>query len=393
MKPISLSATAMQVAGLCLSRYNSEMIERGRGIQNIAASLGTSVHNSLEMYVKTCYLEMDPTKKQSPEIKYLLELFKMNYIITFGTSDINSEEYVDGVDMLKRWHKRTDFTQFTVISSEVKKNFPVKTSIGPIPFNYILDRLDLIGPNEYRVNDYKTNRAGLRPEGLRDKWQARCYALAMQIEHPDASRIWVEFDMLRHDGPVGISFSREDNAATWRHLKSEAERIIATDGSRAPETLNAECLFCVKKASCNALRKNLAVGGVFSIGTAAEAVDLRAQLGYQKKAIESAISEIDNIILAEASTTDVYTFESETNIMEITAYARRGADAELVERVIGEALFKKYAGTKITIANIDKLLKGTEIDDDQKRQLKNLIRKQMGEPTVKTHPKNTIDED
>src|SRR3954467_5007859 len=156
MRPKSISASSLNVADLCLARYKAEHIDRGRGMSGNAASLGTSVHGALEMYVKNCIMET--TFPQT--INQLLEFFRISYM-TYFSSDLETEEYLDGVQMLKAWHKRTDFSQFTVVSTEVKTSFPVPTTIGPLPFNYIWDRFDQIGPREYRVVDYKTNRWGI----------------------------------------------------------------------------------------------------------------------------------------------------------------------------------------------------------------------------------------
>ncbi len=389
MRPKSLSATALNVAGLCISRYHAEHIVYARGPQNTAASLGTSVHGALEIFVKACYLD----KTQEPSLQLLLDLFKMSYMTVFATGETDTQDYLDGVDMLKRWYARTDFSTFTVISCEVKKSIPIPTPIGDIPFNYIWDRFDDLGDGVFRVNDYKTNRAGVRPEQLRKKLQVRAYALAAAIEHKDAKQIWVELDMLRHDGPVGVSFSRDDNAATWRFLKAEAKRIIETDDTKhLPETLNPECNYCVRKTSCSALLKNISVGGVASIGGAQEAVDIRAQLEFQKKAIASAIDAIDEIILTQARNDDQTFWETASNTLSITVSNKRGVDAERVEKVIGDTLFRKYGGMSITLANVDKLLKGDELTDEQKKAVKAMIRIQTGEPRVSISTKAAVDD-
>ena len=391
MIPKTLSATSMGVAELCLARWEAEMFHRGKGAQNTAASLGTSVHGALEMYVLNC---VNDDKFPATE-KQLLEFFKMSYASTFGSMDFDTVDYADGVDMLKRWIKRTDFSTFTVLSAEVKESFPIQTSVGNIPFNYIWDRYDLIKPGEYRVVDYKTNRWGINPQDLKKKIQARAYAVAAQIKlkGQPVDRIWVEFDMLRHEGPVGTVFTFEENVAMWNFMKGTAERIIATPEGSAPETLNPECNFCVRKVRCGALRKNLMVGGIGSVASAADAVDLRAALSYQAKAIDSALKEIDTIVLAEAKKRDIANFESDMNEMTINVSSRRSVDGDRLSLIIGDALFNKYGGKSITMANFDKLLKGTELTDEQKAQVRALVYSNKGEPRVNSKPKNPIDAD
>lgn len=387
MEPKSFSATAFDVAQLCLARYKAEHIDRSKGFGGTAASLGTSVHGALELYVKTVILE----GKAPESLKLLEDYFKMSYMSTFSTTEINTIEFLEGWEMLKKWYKRTDFTKFKVLSCEVKENFPINTSIGPIPFNFIWDRHDQLGENTYRVVDYKTNRWGLNPGDLRDKVQARAYGLAAQIKYPDAERIWVEFDMLRHDGPVGIVFSRDDNIATWAFMKRQAEAIISAPAD-PPETLNTQCLFCVRKTECSALRKNIDVGGVMKTGADIERlVDVRAELEYQKKAVTAAIADLDKVILGRAKEEDRLDFESTLFTMKVGVSARRAIDAERAEHVLPKEIIDRYFRKSITIAEVTKLLKGNELTEEQKDALGSLIYMHKGEPSVKIESKNPID--
>jgi RecB family exonuclease len=388
MKPKSFSATALEVAELCPARYGAENVARGRGIENNAAGLGSSVHDALENFVKLCHLD----KSHEPTLALLLDLYKMGYMTIMGTTDFETEDFYDGEAMLKKWFARTDFSSFEVISCEIKENFVVNTSQGPIPFNYIWDRHDRLDETTLRIVDYKSNRWGINADDLRKKVQARCYALAAAIKYKDQNyeKIWVEFDMLRHDGPVGVLFTREDNAATWSWLKQTAERILAMDENNLEERLNPNCNWCVRKASCGALHKNVAVGGIMAIGSAVEAVDQRAALEYQKKGIQNLIDELDTIILAEAKKKEVFEFESDLNKLSIGVSSRRTADAERVEQVIGERLFLKYGGKSITVTNIEKMCKSPDLTDEQKKQVRSLIYKKTGEPSVKVSAKNPI---
>lgn len=386
MQPKSLSATAINVAQLCLARYKAEHIDRGRGFAGTAASLGTAVHGGLEMYVKSVYIE----KKMEPSLKLLEDFFKMSYMSVFG-SETTTVEYMEGLEMSRRWFKRTDFSEFKVISCEIKENFLIPTSIGNIPFNFIWDRHDQLDTNVYRVVDYKTNRWGLNPADLYKKVQARAYGVAAQIKYPNAERIWVQFDMLRHEGPVGVVFTRDDNIEMWRFLKREAQRIVDTPDDDVPETLNPECLFCPRVTTCGAVQKNLAVGGILSVAHPSEFVDLRAKLEWQKKAVSSALAKLDEVILGRAKVDEVFEYESDDNLVTIGMSSRRSVDAERVEHVIGTNLFERFANKSITMADIDKLLKGNQLSDVQKKQLTSLIYFKKGDPSVSVKPKNPID--
>jgi hypothetical protein len=388
VEPKSFSATAFNVAELCLARYKAEHIDRSKGFGGTAANLGTAVHGALESYVKLVHLD----KQGAESEKILLDFFRLSYMQTFNTSETNTIEYLEGVQMLKAWFKRTDFSKFEVISCEVKENFPIKTSIGEIPFNFIWDRHDRLDDGVYRVVDYKTNRWGLNPSDLKKKIQARAYGVAAQIKYPDAQRIWVQFDMLRHDGPVGIVFTRDDNIATWNFMKAKAEQIIATPDTDVPETLNPECLFCSRITSCSALLKNVSIGGVLSMPKIGDMIDKRAELEWQKKAVESALSKLDEVIIGRARVEDQLEFESDMNRLRIGISATRAIDAERAEHVLPPEVANRYMGKSLTIGNVDKLLKGPELSEEQKSQLVSLIYMKRGEPRVKIEPKNPIDD-
>lgn len=392
MIPKSLSATAIQTAQACPARFKAENIDKAKGYFGTAALLGSTVHNALEMFVKCVYID----KTHEGTLELLIEFFKLSYVSLFGTSDFASMEFFDGLEMLEKWFKRTSFDGVRVVSCEVKESFDLPTSVGPITFNYIWDRFDEIGPGVFKVVDYKSNRWSMTSDDLQSKIQARVYGLAaaikMKQENIPYTKIWVEFDLLRHNS-VGRVFTQEDNLATWKFLLDTAEEIIAMDEDNPVERLNDQCNFCVRKASCEALKKNIAVGGIHTIGSIEDAIDLRTHLEWQKKGVDALLRELDAKILAEARTRDQDTFESSENELYIGVSRQRQVDAEMAERAIGPKLFDKYGGKSITMASIDKLLKGKELTDDQKKQLSGLIYYKEGNPSVKTKPKNPIDDD
>lgn len=389
MIPKSLSATAVQVAQACLRRFEGEHYNRTAAIGGRAANLGSTVHAALEDFVSDVHV----TKSQPNSLDYLLKLFSMHSVANFGTTDY--PEYNEGIQMLKDWYNRTDFTDVEVISVEQKSSFDLPTSIGPVTFNYIWDRFDKIGPNSYKVVDYKTNRWGFSPEDLHKKTQARTYALAAAIELKargiDPDEIWIEFDLLRH-GPIGTRFTRDDNIKTWNKLVEIAESIIATPEGDAPPTLNAECLFCKVKATCPLLLSNISGGGIMSLSVE-EQVDLRAKLDYQRKAVASTLEEIDELLITRAKEIDEIEFTSETNRMTITVPQRRSVDAEMVERVVGKDLFDLYGGKTLTLKNFQDLMKRPELNMDQKRQLQGLVGVKLGNPTIKIEPRGFVEAD
>lgn len=382
MIPKTLSATSIDTAVDCMRRWEGEMYGRMGRTTGRAANLGSTVHGALENYVREVYID----KTWKADLDRLLAWYQVEAINLWGTTDF--EEYNDGEEMLRKWFERTNFDNVKVMSVEQKLNFNLPTSVGDITFNYIFDRLDDLGNGEYRVVDYKSNRWGLTPSQLHGRTQARVYALAAAImlrgQGIEAKYIWVEFDLLRHD-TVGTRFTRDENVATWNKLIEVAETIIKTPEGTATPTLNSKCLFCQVKATCPALTSNINHGGIFSLPIEQQ-IDLRAQLEYQKKALVSALSELDEHIIARAKEEDEVQYVSSKNRLSLVVSQRRGVDPDMVEREVGTQLFERYGGKTLTLANFNKLLKDPAILPEKRRSLEALISVKLGEPSVKIDP-------
>jgi RecB family exonuclease len=374
-----------------MARYKAENVDRAARPANAAADLGTAVHAALEWYVKAVYI--DKTKPAS--LQALLMLYRMQFMVIFDTVDPEAHDwYAEGADMLKVWFARTDFSNRRVISCEIKTNFEIPTSAGKIPFNYIWDRFDelLDRPNEYEVVDYKTIRKALSPDDLRKKIQARFYGLAAQIEYPNAEKIWVRFDLLRHDS-VATVFTRDDNKATWAFAKKLTQKIIDTADSEIAETLNPECHFCVRAAACETLKSNILGGGVWSLTTTDARINARAQLEFQRKGLDAVMADLDELILEDIANADVTELSSDKYIAKAVQSFRRSVDAERVEHMVGQDLFNKYGGVSLTMAGFNKLLKDRSVDPDLKKQLEGLVYRKAGDLAIKIDSKNPIDED
>lgn len=392
MEVKSLSATAIQTFEACPARFKAENVDKVKGIGNNAASTGSTVHGALELYVKVVYID----KTEEPS-KALLDTFlKLSYTQTFNSSDFTTDEFKDAQEMIDKWFDSTDVGDVhRVISVEVKEHFFIPTSIGNIQFNFIWDRFDELRPGVFRVVDYKSNRWDIQPGDLRKKIQARAYALACAIklkaEGIPYTEIWVQFDMLRF-GPKGIRFPREDIEATWKFLCDTAQRVVDSDPNDLEERLNDQCLFCVRKVECSALKANIMVGGIHSLSTA-EAVDVRALVNWQVKGLEALAKELDRKILSEAKELELETIVTDKAIMRVTVSSRRKVDAAMVQRALGPKLWDRHGSASITMGKIDELLRGSELSDEQKTQLRSLIYYEKGTPSVKIDPKNPIDED
>ena len=345
------------------------------------ANIGTSVHYALEHFVEDVYLK---GLYGWDEVKHLKAYYDLGYVETFNSTNYDTDAYRDGAEIVAKWYERNKAgLPNKVLSVETKENFPIKTSVGEIPWNFIYDRLDQIDEETYEVVDYKTIRQYHTPEMLKKKIQPRSYALAAQIKFPNAKRIWVSFDMLRHDGPVGVVFTREENADTYRYIKRAAERIIATDEDKAEETLNEECKWCIRKTSCETLAAANAGGTVYGLSVE-QIAEKKLQIDSQILALKYAQEELDKQLLAEAENRDEFEFTAGNYEVAITARSTRKPNSNAIINIVGPELAAKYGN--MTMTNIDKMLKSGELSDDMVRKIKANITTSWSEPSAKVKP-------
>lgn len=370
----TISATALEVAQLCMARFKSEKIDYtpgsgGRG----PANKGTVVHGVLEDYVRAVYINKDGTPQNTATLK---ALYNKHFEAVFNSADRTSDDYKDGWDQVERWFKRTDLAGVEVISTETKSFIEIKTSDGPKKYNYIWDRCDKFYDEDgklcIRVVDYKTWRKNLTPDDLYAKIQCRMYAMAAAIQFKDLNpdEIWVQLDQTRY-GTVEKRFSREDNVETWKYVKRQAELILATDPNTVQATVNAECGFCPIKSSCPELRKNVSGGGVHAL-TDDELARAKYEIESTLKGAKYALEEVEDVLAARMREQDA--LEWDTDEFEVKfkpGRSTRSVNNRQVARIIGPEIFNQI-GT-VTITKLNDLMKSGELTDEQVAELKKAI--------------------
>ena len=389
MIPRTLSATSVNVATNCLSRWAAEFFVRASREGSSSASLGTTVHNAFEDYVKVVYIE----KKKSPNFGLLKMLYVYHFGETFGHIDEASPEFQDGLVMIQAWFDRSEeaFLGAEVLSCEVKETFPLKTSVGEIPFTYIFDRFDKLNDEHYRVVDYKSSFWNVTSADLENKIQARVYALAVQIKYPHLKKVHVEFDMLRHQR-VGRFFTKAENARTYRWLQAAAERIIKTEPEDAKETLNPECRFCIKVTTCEAVASNAAAKGILSLDLDGQ-IDRFALLTAQKAAIETAIGKLEEQITLAAKADEWFERETEDTKIAFKTQRRKYVDSDMVAQMLPDELWRRYSATKITMTNFNQLLSDPAVDDALRARLRGMVHQGFSEPKLKAEFKKGIEDE
>lgn len=379
-----------------MDRWAATYIDRAPDFSNSAADVGTTVHSALEYYVRAVYLDRTQAHLDKDSRKELLvSYYQMSYVQTFGSADLDTEEYHDGFDLAMKWFRRTDLDSIYKIESlELKETIKVPYnhpdgSRQEIDFNYIMDRVDQTAETEWEVVDYKSVRAPIRPEDLETKIQARAYALAIQIKHPEATKIKVTFDLLRHM-PVSITFVRDDNIKFWRYLCEETQRIVDLDRDDVEPTLNPECGFCIKKFTCELMQKNAAAGGFTGLSVSDQG-KLMADLQAQKKAIDYILPKLEESLMKYAAENDTLEWETEdgsTTIEVGMTNGRREFPADRAAEIMGPELFKQMGN--MTLGNLEKIIKDESLDLEMRQKLQSLITKGNGNLKVYAKPKVRI---
>jgi RecB family exonuclease len=372
----------------CLYRFKREHLEYGKGIQGEAAKFGIAIHDTLEYFVKAAWLR----DRVDRTLEALLQIWQLKFTQHYGGLGEDPAEYKLGVEILTRWFERGDLFQpgRKVLTVEVKENFTLTVDGHDIQCNYIIDRLDEKEDGTIVVVDYKTSVWALDLEDLRNNVQTRLYALACQIKYPAVPGVWVEFDYLKHENqPIGVYLSKQDNAATFLAMKAELRKILQAPDDPKP-TLNDSCLFCPVKVTCPAVKKNISVGGVMSL-TTTEMADTRTELEHQIAAANSAIKELDALLMSHAKENDLLAIEGTKSDLIITMSKRRYPESERIAKLLGPDRWARHGSETISVGEVDKLLKSSELTDDEKAELRTYAPVRYGDPKFKSKAKTSFD--
>lgn len=376
MIPISLSASSATCYELCPARWKAEWLHKGQGISGSAANLGSALHKVVQVWVEHNY-HLDP-----PD--YPVDVMRALWLDAYSELFPDHSRYEEGWELLVKWMDRQDWTGREVLSTETKKNFTLNTSAGPIPFNYIMDRVDRLANGDIEIIDYKSVMAPVTTDNLKERIQPRCYALAAHLEYPEARRIWVTFDLFRHD-TVGVVFSREECEATLEYLHALAERILADNEPK--EVLNPECRWCLRKAECETLNDHVRHAGSLIVGDFDDAVLRRAELFYAKQAIEAQISELDELIVGHLSEQERDMAEVGPYRVSLTSPRRRVVDAKLLADQLDYSTFASLA--TIPVTGLDEILKSGELSAEEASLLRQAISWRHSRRGVTIKPKGT----
>lgn len=371
MKVPRLSASSIDTFEGCEARFYATYVDKGAEISGDAAIGGTTVHEALDEIVNSGIIHDMATFT----LKACYDIYNKHA----ARHRLRADQIKVGHHMIKTWHDYHMLYGFeTILSTEVKETFTLTHPVlGSIPVTYIFDRADWSDQMQsLKIVDYKSFAAPMAVDELYRKVQVRIYALAgaIQYKHLNPMAIWVEYWLLRY-GPIAVAFSRDDNLATWKYLQDVWERIEASDGT--VETINNGCRWCIRKTSCEALKRHVGAGGILGLGPeriARELADTKnriSALNGLKTDLEDALSDF----LDENDTTE-FMFETGVSV-SLKPTKRRDIDGANAAAVLGPELTAHYGTIGVTV--LDKILKDEpSLTDDQRHKLKLLINQKPG---------------
>lgn len=367
MELTRISATKFKVYAGCPARYKAEYVDGGKkgDTPGVPALTGSAVHAALEDYVQWVYID----GTDDPRLELLIDLLGERWQSVWGKPhDPKSTEYKDAVEMLTTWFERTDLSNVKVLSTEHKAIRQVEVPGGTREFTYIFDRCDsytdeLTGERVIRVVDYKTFRVNRGFDEVRKDLQMQMYAVGAMLDYGEhCDRVDVQMDLLRHSS-VTATYSVEEIRQFYVDMWTRAGEILADD--TAVERINSECLFCVRRSTCTAVRANAAVGGVQSLlGTGDPEELLRAwfEVDAARKAAEAAKKELDEALRATLDAEQVKDLTGGGFKATSRANSRRQVDAARTAALVPAPVFSRVA--KVSVTDLDKAHKAGEISEE-----------------------------
>jgi hypothetical protein len=208
---------------------------------------------------------------------------------------------------------------------------------------------------------------------MRQAIQVRLYALSAAIKYKDREppAIWVTYDQMR-TAPVSVRFTKSDNRATWNYLRTVYDRILASDGTK--ETVNEDCRYCPRKATCRTLDAAITSGNIQKLRQNPELAALRlAELRAAKNAMDTITSELEEFMeeLLEEHNVPELVYESGV-VVKMTIRRNRKPEMERIAKLVGPELMARYG--KMSLSDIDELLKSDEIEEELKVEIKRHIK-------------------
>ena len=224
MKCRKLSASLISTYKQCPLKYKAQYIDKLKSETHPSALIGTSVHEALELIVKT---------KKSPNIKEICEKHKTNEVklVTKLVQDTLKNRYLDHFERIH--------------DVEYKFDFALKD--GETEIIGFIDRLDFESDEEAIIIDLKSSKKKFTKKELENNYQAKMYDLAVKRNFPKVKKCKVIFWFVRTQERQLLTFTNEHKKFEDELIEIRKE-IIANEEPTPNE--NNFCMWCVNYQNC-----------------------------------------------------------------------------------------------------------------------------------------------
>jgi len=244
-QPTILSFTQIDTYQLCPLKYKYQYVLKIPTVPGGQASLGTTVHNTLEQF----YIEFMNNKNIKKE--RLLDLFEESWIpVGYTSKNDEQNSKKEGKKMLLNYFKT--FHSKTLMILDLEKSFKIKIGTGDDVFiNGKIDRLDGTSQNGIEIIDYKTGNLQ-EEKKLKNSLQLSIYLLAATdkgLYNKRLSEVSLTFYYLQANKKITVDQTEDTLQKAKENILDAVENIKA---EKFKPRVGPWCNFCQFKMVCEA---------------------------------------------------------------------------------------------------------------------------------------------
>jgi hypothetical protein len=238
---------------------------------------------------------------------FALERFSEEWAKESGLN--NPQLFTDGLQMVHDWMERWDLLdpeQILGIEKKFSIDFKAFTLVGVIDLALAWDDINEDTGEVTRrlgIFDWKTTNAFMSTRDAQESFQLAVYDIAARSLW-DADSYWTTIELLRDGTRLTVDHSEEQRSIIQSYIEATVEKISRDDTWEA--ILNAECVYCSHKHSCEKHRSALRADNVPYCQDMHELEMLaveREQLSIRRKIIKDRMSKIDEVLKVHLSAT------------------------------------------------------------------------------------------
>lgn len=219
-----------------LDEFTEELLESSR--------LGTVCHAAIESaYREALALGQGGTLPEAEATRH--------YRAAFIESNLRDEDaYAVGLAMVRSYFERNPIVVERLIPQAEGGGVERKFLLRAGEF-YVLGYIDLIermAPGHYRVTDHKSGKWLFTDEDIERDLQLGVYGWAVRQLFPDAERVDLQFEMLRHHTVQRAERTPEQCVDAVRYLVDRARQIETR--TEFPAVLGTLCSWCSVRHHC-----------------------------------------------------------------------------------------------------------------------------------------------